>query len=127
MKRYIIVICILLVSIIVCGCCNTQNINQQQKHIKSKQEIVYDTLHKENQLLLEKTGYACNIVEEYDIDTYSKDMLQYIFDDMESMGYQVVDTEKFTKTTMLSADPIVYQKDKYVRVLYYRKSCAVVN
>lgn len=46
--------------------------------------------------------------------------------DMESMWYQV-DTEKFTKTTMLSADPVVYQKDKYVRVLYYRKSCAVVN
>lgn len=46
---------------------------------------------------------------------------------MESMGYQVVDIQNVTKTTMLSADPIVYQQDTYVVVFYSKKACAVVN
>ena len=127
MWRYIVLVCLLFLLVFTFGCVNNQNNNQQNQIQDTKQKIVYNSLHKDNQILLNKTGYACNIVEEYDTVIYTKDMLQYVFNDMESMGYQVVDIEKFTKTTMLSADPIVYQRDTYVRVLYSKKVCAIVN
>lgn len=127
MWLYIVLVCLPFLLVFTFGCVNNQNNNQQNQIQNTKQKIVYNSLHKGNQILLNKTRYARNIVEEYDTDIYTKDMLQYVFDDMESMGYQVVDIENTTKTIMLSADPIVYQRDKYVRVFYSKKVCAIVN
>lgn len=127
MWRYMVLACLLFLLVFTYGCANNQNNNQQNQIQDTKQKLVYDSLRKDNQILLQKTGYACNIVEEYDTGIYTKDKLQYVFNDMESMGYQVVSVQNVTKTIMLSADPVVYQKDTYVRVIYSKKVCAVVN
>lgn len=127
MWLYIVLVCLPFLLVFTFGCVNNQNNNQQNQIQNTKQKIVYNSLHKGNQILLNKTRYARNIVEEYDTDIYTKDMLQYVFDDMESMGYKVVDIKNITKTTMLSADPIVYQRDTYVRVFYSKKVYATDN
>lgn len=127
MWLYIVLVCLPFLLVFTFGCVNNQNNNQQNQIQNTKQKIVYNSLHKGNQILLNKTRYARNIVEEYDTDIYTKDMLQYVFDDMESMGYKVVDIKNITKTTMLSEDPIVYQRDTYVRVFYSKKVYATDN
>ena len=89
MWLYIVLVCLPFLLVFTFGCVNNQNNNQQNQIQNTKQKIVYNSLHKGNQILLNKTRYARNIVEEYDTDIYTKDMLQYVFDDMESMGYKV--------------------------------------
>lgn len=72
MWRYIPLACLSFLLVFTYGCANNQNNNQQNQIQDTKQKIVYDSLHKDNQILLDKTGYACNIVEEYDTGIYNR-------------------------------------------------------